>query len=65
MNRSQFGLALGAAGLALLAGSTLWAKEKEKGTAADGIAWVKDYNAAVKQAKDQGKWLFVDFYTDG
>lgn len=30
-----------------------------------GIAWVRDYKQAVRQASEQGKWLFIDFYTDG
>ena len=62
MDRKRFALALGVAGLVLMGGSALWAKEKAGKN--DGIAWVRDYQAAAKQAKDEGKWMFVDFYTD-
>lgn len=64
MMRTWKGLVLSLAGIALLAAPAL-SGDKKGGKEAGGIAWVRDYQAAVKQAGEEGKWLFIDFYSDG
>ena len=55
---------LASAGALLLTGALAWAGPKGGKADDGGIAWVKDYAKAVQQSKDEGKWLFIDFYTD-
>ncbi len=64
MARNGMARRVGFAGALLVTGALAWAGPKEGKGEAGGIAWVKDYQKAVAQAKDEGKWLFVDFYTD-
>ncbi|MBI5369165.1 MAG: hypothetical protein HZA54_19165 [Planctomycetes bacterium] len=53
-------------GLAMLAlALAAWAGPEARGDGkGGGSAWVKDYEEARKQARESGKWLFIDFYTD-
>ncbi len=61
MVRSSRWLALGAV-VSLLA--TLLITDAGADGKAGGIAWIKDYAQARKKASEEGKWMFVDFYTD-
>lgn len=65
MRQPWKGLLLGLAAAAILV-SPIWAEKPKKGGAkeAEGINWVRDYEQAVKQSTEEGRWMFVDFYTD-
>ena len=60
MNRIALVAALAAFLIPAFAGD----KDKKAGKLPEGYAWEANYDAARLKAAEQGKLLFLDFYTD-